>query len=319
MNTTTNKKTRIVAPTLLLIGTCVLVSGSALAAYATTSQLTAETNARKAADNTEKNARIAADNSLKTQLTAEQTARQDADATLTTNLATEKNDREQSDIALGNAYKQDLQAAIIQLEARISALSALIPSAPANPVRPKQGLTLKLCPGSDTPQWENCTYAIGDTGPAGGIVFYLTDTTGLHGLEAAPVDLGPAEWGCSSTAINGADNHDVGSGAQNTLDILTAGCTYPGIAARLADDYSLNDHDDWYLPSIDDLYVMSNSIGPTAPAPLANAGHFADGLAGHWSSSEYGSFSAWSWNFISNSAAWLGKNNLLYVRPVRTF
>jgi len=34
---------------------------------------------------------------------------------------------------------------------------------------------------------EPTVYAIGDTGAADGIVFYITDG-GLHGLEAAPVD-----------------------------------------------------------------------------------------------------------------------------------
>lgn len=38
-------------------------------------------------------------------------------------------------------------------------------------------------------------YAIGDTGPAGGIVFYVTEG-GIHGLEAAQVDQGYAPWGC---------------------------------------------------------------------------------------------------------------------------
>ena len=35
-------------------------------------------------------------------------------------------------------------------------------------------------------------YAIGDPGPAGGIVFYVTDN-GTRGLEAAPVDQGTAQ------------------------------------------------------------------------------------------------------------------------------
>ena len=35
------------------------------------------------------------------------------------------------------------------------------------------------------------TYVVGDVGPAGGIVFYVTDG-GLHGLEAAPADQPPS-------------------------------------------------------------------------------------------------------------------------------
>ncbi len=310
MNTTTNKKTRIVVPTLLLIGACTLFSGSALAAYATTSQLTAETNARKAADNTEKNARIAADNGLKTQLTAEQTARQAADASLTTDLANEKNDREQSDIALGTAYKQDLQAAILQLEARISALSALIiPPPPANTVRPKQGLTLKLCPGNDTPQWETCPLAIGDTGPAGGVVFYLFDTTGKHGLEAAPADQVSAPWGCDGVSVPAN-----GYGVDNTAAIL-AGCTENGIAARVAVAYSLNGYHDWYLPSKDELFELYKA------KEAGFVGGFTTG--NYWSSTEYAATAAYympfgpGWKSYPFSAInkWASER----VRAIRSF
>jgi hypothetical protein len=48
--------------------------------------------------------------------------------------------------------------------------------------------TLKNCNGVPTWVIAHCGFLIGDTGPAGSIVFYLTDATGLHGLEAAPVD-----------------------------------------------------------------------------------------------------------------------------------
>ena len=46
------------------------------------------------------------------------------------------------------------------------------------------------------------TYAIGDIGPAGGWVFYVTDD-GLHGLEAAPVDQANAAWGCHGVFFPG--------------------------------------------------------------------------------------------------------------------
>ena len=43
-------------------------------------------------------------------------------------------------------------------------------------------------------------YEIGKTGPAGGIVFYVTDG-GLSGLEAAPTDVSTVVWGCSATLV----------------------------------------------------------------------------------------------------------------------
>jgi hypothetical protein len=113
--------------------------------------------------------------------------------------------------------------------------------------------------GCDGTAWLSLTgrvfYSIGDTGPAGGKVFYVTDG-GLHGLEAAPADQSAgAPWGCEGTTIAGADGAAVGTGAQNTADIL-AGCSESGIAAEIADAYTLNGYDDWFLPSKDELNLL---------------------------------------------------------------
>jgi hypothetical protein len=109
-----------------------------------------------------------------------------------------------------------------------------------------------LLGGSET----HLHYEIGDIGPAGGIVFYITDS-GSHGFEAAPTDqaipFSPgAAWGCFGTGITGANGTAIGTGAQNTDDIL-AGCVEAGIAARFAGDFSLNGYTDWFLPSRDEL------------------------------------------------------------------
>ena len=121
------------------------------------------------------------------------------------------------------------------------------------------------------------SFAVGDTGPAGGIVFYVTDG-GLHGLEAAPVDQGSSEWtesgpdGCPFWLY--ADGMAIGTGAQNTAKII-AGCQEAGSAARLAYDYFLGGFDDWFLPSkweLHELYLNRAFVG---------------GLTGrYWSSSE---------------------------------
>lgn len=311
----------VLAVGLLLTAFAVGVSGKAAAASATVTQLQAETNARIAADTTEKNARINAFNTEKnnraTADNAETTARTAADNTLTSGLTAEQQARQQGDADEATARQQTIQAAIAGLQSQLNALTALLPPAPpVDTARPKQGLTLKLCPGSDTPQWETCPLSIGDKGPAGGIVFYVTDG-GLHGVEAAPVDVGHAPWGCEGIEIAGADNHTVGSGAQNTKDIL-AGCSEPGIAARVADNYTLNGYDDWYLPSIDDLFYMSSNIGFYASSTLLNIGNFKQDT--YTSSSEFNSNIAWSWLFYSN-----GTDNTILkrfeplVRPVRSF
>lgn len=94
------------------------------------------------------------------------------------------------------------------------------------------------------------TYAIGDTGPAGGTVFYVSGG-GLHGMEVAPKTESWAQWGCYDEFIGGAFGTDVGTGASNTQAIV-ASCG-ADTAAGIADNYELNGYTDWFLPSRDEL------------------------------------------------------------------
>ena len=81
-------------------------------------------------------------------------------------------------------------------------------------------------------------YSIGDTGPGGGIVFYVPDG-GLHGLEAAPGDQVSAPWCSSFVDIAGVDNigsaatPDSHSGAHNTplIEAVCGAASAAGIAA----------------------------------------------------------------------------------------
>ena len=155
-------------------------------------------------------------------------------------------------------------------------------------------------------------YAIGDEGPAGGIVFYVTGLLGLHGLEAAPNDQDDgsgAEWGCYGTAITGADSTAVGTGAQNTADIL-AGCSEAGTAAELADAYTLNGYSDWFLPSKDELNLLYGQ--------RAVVGGFANFY--YRTSSEVDSYDAWSQHFGDGAPNhFTNKNYSLNVRVIREF
>ena len=131
-------------------------------------------------------------------------------------------------------------------------------------------------------------YTIGDRGPGGGIVFSLTDATGLHGLEAAPVDQTTGiVWGCSGVSVSGTGTA-VGTGKANTTAIKAKCGT--GTAAQSAAGYSLNGKTDWYLPSNDELALLY--------LQKAVVGGFADGLKGYyWSSAEYNSLNAYVINF----------------------
>ena len=158
------------------------------------------------------------------------------------------------------------------------------------------------------------TYKVGQKGPAGGIVLHVTDG-GLHGLEAAPIDQANGTWGCIGVVIIGADGAAVGTGAQNTVDIL-AGCAEVGTAAQIADAYELNGYTDWFLPSSEELNLLfqeSNVIGI-----IPNDGY--------WSSTEFNASDAWfnyfdslsSENTILVQGAFYKSHNIR-VRVVREF
>jgi hypothetical protein len=151
----------------------------------------------------------------------------------------------------------------------------------------------------------------------GGMIFHI-DQTGEHGLVAALQDLeGLYEWGCYGTTISGADGALIGTGYQNTLDIV-AGCSATPIAASEALAYESEGYSDWYLPSIDELLEMYNTIGQGGPD--GNIGGF-EGLTNgwYWSSLGYGNNYAWTVYFYSGVVQFRDKNETHRVRAIRSF
>ncbi len=158
----------------------------------------------------------------------------------------------------------------------------------------------------------------------GGILAYILqpgdpgyDANVQHGLIAAPTDVqGTRVWGCSGTAIAGADGSAIGTGNQNTIDIMN-GCATAGIAARICGDLVLNGYSDWYLPSKDELTKLYQNIGQGAPAPNTNVGGFANG--GYWCSTEIDNLIAWYRIFTADLQTSANKGLAISVRAVRAF
>lgn len=157
--------------------------------------------------------------------------------------------------------------------------------------------------------------AVGDSF-GGGIVAYILQTGDpgyiegeTHGFIAAPGDQSAgAQWGCHGTAIPGADGTALGTGYQNTLDIVAA-CSTPGIAAQICNDLVLNDFSDWYLPGKNALFKLFIN--------RAAIGGFAS--ANYWSSSEYNSIEAWGQGFTLGGQGRFSKQSNYRVRCIRSF
>lgn len=144
----------------------------------------------------------------------------------------------------------------------------------------------------------------------GGIVYYL-DGTNEHGLICAPsIYTSQATWGCYGTNIPGAEGYTIGTGAQNTLDIL-AGCTTTGIAAEICANFELDGYDDWFLPSSSELELLKNNR------------NLVGGFYGSWyfSSTEHQQldYQVLCYHFSLGLTTACSKNYVHYVRPVRAF
>ncbi|KAB1067338.1 DUF1566 domain-containing protein [Tamlana sp. s12] len=160
------------------------------------------------------------------------------------------------------------------------------------------------------------TLAIGDF-HEGGVIFHL-DESGEHGLVCAVLDQGfDIEWGCPSLLNFGAKGLEIGTGAQNTLDIITA-CNTTGIAADLCDKLNHNGYKDWFLPSRDELDSLYQHRDIVEETCLENNGGYLHADE-YWSSSHYLDNTVWIQSFGAGNQSSELKDKKNYVRAIRTF
>jgi hypothetical protein len=133
-----------------------------------------------------------------------------------------------------------------------------------------------------------------------------------HGLIAAASDQSSsATWWNGSNTSTGATATALGTGSENTTAIISSQGNTGSYAAKLCMDYAGGGYNDWYLPSKDELnklWVNRVAIGGFAV------------LSDYWSSSEIDLSKATVIFFTgSYEPGDLGKENLRYVRAIRTF
>jgi len=181
-------------------------------------------------------------------------------------------------------------------------------------------LLLTACAETSAPP--PARYALGDTGPAGGVVVYVatspfpcgadrsTRCTYLEvaskSAEASRTWVSPAHL---ATAIVGADDTGLGAGAGNTADIVALDPDVERSAAAYAAAYEQGGFDDWFLASKDEL------------AQVYAARRFLDMDPDfYWSSTEIEPVGAWSQYFLAGAQFNLdARDVVLLVRPVRAF
>ena len=196
------------------------------------------------------------------------------------------------------------------------------------------------------------TYQVGETGPGGGIVFYVASTISNSPtsftcgvdlkatctyLEAAiangttPSTWKPgttAQWGCKGTdvmtSLQRTASLEIGQGRANTILITGASCNVPASAASIAKAYNGGGRNDWFLPSRDELnelckYVrnIGQAAGVTVPCLGWSRTDFDTTF--YWSSSEGYKGVAWLYHFLYGFGYTADKNDSLLVRPVRAF
>ena len=176
--------------------------------------------------------------------------------------------------------------------------------------------------GPTGPVWSSTfTYKVGDTGPGGGIIFFVDrydEYANFTYLEVAPASTQVVRtWatGANQTAlVAGADSKALGAGGGNTLDIVAqSGNVAASCAAAYCNDLVSGGQSDWYLPSIAELKILYD----VGVLNLGGAGYTIDS---YWSSTEVDANNAWTVNFTFGSPIpGLKSNSGVQVRPIRRF
>ena len=133
---------------------------------------------------------------------------------------------------------------------------------------------------------------VGDTGPGGGTIFYISPTainsasgisTGGRYLEVAPINWSglsvesTTAWARAATSVTGTLSA-IGAGAENTRLINNA-LTTNSVAAKVAADLTFGTKSDWFLPSTLELKEMYDAL--YAPSLSGNLS-----IRNYWSSTQ---------------------------------
>jgi hypothetical protein len=158
------------------------------------------------------------------------------------------------------------------------------------------------------------TCIVGNTGPGGGIVFYVNEAnaTGSRYMEAASADSSSGTTWCSDTTnvISGTFGTAIGTGKDNTDLMVTGGCTSTAANSARAYFTPTAPVGSWFLPSNDELNALNSQKAVVGGFTVAN----------YWSSSQFDAIDARGQNFDDGvQPKVFVKSGSYRVRPVRAF
>ena len=187
---------------------------------------------------------------------------------------------------------------------------------PSDPYSKAFNQTVNVQPGrgAQVAAVKGAAYRIGETGPAGGIIFHDKGSAseGWRFLEAAPSDTHAGiQWNNGSNIDIKGTSTAVGTGRANTAAIIAAQGS-GSYAAMVCRNLNQGGFADWFLPSKDELDLMYKNL------KARNLGGFGSGW--YWSSSQSSSNNvAWLQRFSDGVQDYLYKHSNCAVRAVRVF
>ena len=153
----------------------------------------------------------------------------------------------------------------------------------------------------------------------GGVIFHVyRDANNVeHGLICSIVNQS------TSSAYSNIDNQSIGTtttwDGQTNTNLMAAQTSASSGAWKLCNDYSYGGFSDWYLPSIDELNLLSTNRYNVNKTLSSIGGATQIQYDDYWSSSETDNDDAWNFNFINGNANYNYKNSTYYVRAIRQF
>lgn len=153
----------------------------------------------------------------------------------------------------------------------------------------------------------------------GGVIFHTyRDANNVeHGLICSIVDQS------NSSTYSNIDNQSIGASTtwdgQTNTNLMAAQTSASSGAWKFANDYSYGGFTDWYLPSIDELHILSNNrfnVNKTL-STIVGSNQLLD--LDYWSSSQFNNTNSYYFDFQFNNRNFDLKNEIFSVRAIRQF